>query len=80
MFDSITLQFAATHLRNLAPEGEGGKVKNLVVLTLVLLASPAYAQNMGGKGGEGRNSPQNADQQKAEQQKKNAAEDAYQAG
>jgi hypothetical protein len=51
-------------------------------LTLVLLAGPAYAQNMGGKGGgKGRNSsPQNTEQQKADQQKKKAADDAYKAG
>ena len=55
-------------------------------LTLVLLAGPAYAQNMGGGmggkgGGKGRNSsPQNTEQQKADQQKKKAADDAYKAG
>ena len=58
------------------------------VLALALLASPAYAQNMGGMdgggtggkgGGKGRNSSQNTEQQKAGQQKK-AAEDAYKAG
>jgi hypothetical protein len=48
------------------------------MLTLVLLAGPTYAQNMGGKG---RNSPpQNTEQQKADQQKKKAADDAYKAG
>jgi len=56
------------------------------MLTLVLLAGPAYAQNMGGGmggkgGGKGRNSPpQNTEQQKADQQKKKAADDAYKAG
>jgi len=59
------------------------------VLALVLLVGPAYAQNMGGMGGggmggkgggKGRNSSQNTEQQKADQQKKKAAEDAYQAG
>jgi hypothetical protein len=59
-------------------------VKILVaVLALVLLASPAYAQNVGGtggKGGKGRNAAQNSEQQKADQQKKKAAEDAYKAG
>jgi len=62
-------------------------VKILVAaLALVLLASPAYAQNvggmggMGGKGGKGRNAAQNSEQQKADQQKKKAAEDAYKAG
>jgi hypothetical protein len=59
-------------------------VKILVaVLALILLASPAYAQNvggMGGKGGKGRNAAQNSEQQKADQQKKKAAEDAYKAG
>jgi hypothetical protein len=34
---------------------------------------------MGGKGGKGRNSPQNAEQQKAEQQEKKAIDDAYKA-
>ena len=55
----------------------------VAVLALSLLASPAYAQNvggMGGKGGKGRNAPQNSEQQKADQQKKKAAEDAYKAG
>ena len=48
----------------------------VATLTLVLLAGPAYAQNMGGgmggKGGrKGRNSsPQNTEQQKADQQKR----------
>ena len=57
------------------------KVKILVaVLALVLLFSPACAQNMGGKGGKGRNAPQNSEQQKADQQKKKAADDAYKAG
>jgi len=36
------------------------------------------AQNVG-SGAKERNSPQNTDQQKAEQKKKNAADDAYQA-
>jgi hypothetical protein len=58
----------------------------VAVLTLILLASPAYAQNVGGMGGggkgggKGRNSSQNTEQQKADQQKKKAAEDAYKAG
>jgi hypothetical protein len=34
---------------------------------------------MGGKGSKGRNAPQNAEQQKAEQQKKKAIDDAYKA-
>jgi hypothetical protein len=58
------------------------------VLALALLVSPVYAQNaggmggmggMGGKGG-GKRAAQNSDQQKADQQKKKAAEDAYKAG
>jgi hypothetical protein len=54
-------------------------------LTLVLLAGPAYAQDMGGGsggkgGGKGRNSSQNTEQQKADQQNKKAADDAYKAG
>ena len=50
------------------------------VLTLALLANPVYAQNVGGRGaGKGR-APQNSEQQKADQQKKKAAEDAYKAG
>jgi hypothetical protein len=53
----------------------------VATLTIALMAGPAYAQNMGGKGGgKGRNSPQNAEQQKADQQKKKAADDAYKAG
>jgi uncharacterized membrane protein len=54
------------------------------VLALALLLSPVCAQNAGGMGGsrgggKGR-APQNSDQQKADQQKKKAAEDAYKAG
>ena len=76
----------------LARKGGRGtkKVRILVaVLTLILLASPAYAQNVGGMGGgamggkgggKGRNSSQNTEQQKADQQKKKAAEDACKAG
>jgi hypothetical protein len=57
------------------------------VLALALLLSPVYAQNaggmgggMGGRGGGKGRAPQNSDQQKADQQKKKAAEDAYKAG
>jgi hypothetical protein len=62
------------------------------VVALVLLLSPVYAQNagglgggglgggMGGKGGGKGRAPQNSEQQKADQQKKKAAEDAYKAG
>jgi hypothetical protein len=58
------------------------------VLAIALLLSPANAQNAGGMGGgmgggkgggKGR-TPQNTEQQKADQQKKKAAEDAYKAG
>jgi hypothetical protein len=43
----------------------------VATLTLALLASPVYAQIMGGKGGgKGQNSPQNTEQQKADQQKR----------
>jgi hypothetical protein len=55
------------------------------VLALVLvMGPPVYAQNAGGMGGgrgggKGRTS-QNPEQQKADQQKKKAAEDAYKAG
>jgi hypothetical protein len=52
------------------------------VLAFALLVSPVYAQNaggLGGKGGKGRTS-QNSEQQKADQQKQKAAEDAYKAG
>jgi hypothetical protein len=48
-------------------------------LTFVLLANPAYAQNVSGKGG-GKRASQNSEQQKTDQQKKKAAEDAYKAG
>jgi nitrate reductase cytochrome c-type subunit len=54
-------------------------------LALVLLVSPVYAQNaggmggMGGKGG-GKRAAQNSDQQKVDQKKQKAAEDAYKAG
>ena len=56
-------------------------------LALALLLSPAYAQNAGGMGGMGGGkgggkgrAPQNSEQQKADQQKKKAADDAYKAG
>jgi hypothetical protein len=60
----------------------------IVVATLIiaLLAGSASAQNtsgggFGGKGaGKGRNSSQNTENQKAEQEKKKAAENAYKAG
>jgi hypothetical protein len=56
----------------------------VATLTIALMAGPAYAQNaggMGGKGGgKGRNSSQNTEQEKADQQKKKAADDAYKAG
>ena len=51
----------------------------LAALTVALLAGTAGAQDFGAKGGKGRNSPQNAEQQKAEQQKKKAIDDAYKA-
>lgn len=49
----------------------------VAVLVVVGLAGTAGAQNMGGKSGRGRNSPQNTEQQKSEQQKKKAVDDAY---
>jgi hypothetical protein len=54
------------------------KMRLLVAtLTIALLAGTASAQNAGGKG---RNSSQNAGQQKADQQEKKAADNAYKAG
>jgi hypothetical protein len=56
------------------------------VLALALLLSPVYAQNaggmggMGGKGGGKGRTSQNSEQQKVDQQKNKAAEDAYKAG
>jgi hypothetical protein len=50
------------------------------VLALLLLMSPVYAQNAGGKGGGKGRSAQNPEQQKADQEKKKAAEYAYKAG
>jgi hypothetical protein len=59
------------------------------VLALAMLLGPVYAQNaggmggmggMGGKGGGKGRPSQNPEQQKADQQKKKAAEDAYKAG
>jgi Spy/CpxP family protein refolding chaperone len=56
------------------------------ILALGLMVASASAQNIGGAGamggggrggGKGRNSAQNTEQQKADQQKKKAAEDAY---
>ena len=52
----------------------------VATLTIALLAGPAYAQNGGVMGGKGRNSSQNTGQQKADQQDKKAADDAYKAG
>jgi hypothetical protein len=51
----------------------------LAALAVALLAGTADAQNMGGRGGKGRNSPENSEQQKAEQQRKKATDDAYKA-
>ena len=51
----------------------------LAAVTVALLGGTAAAQDMAAKGGKGRNSPQNAEQQKAEQQKKKAIDDAYKA-
>ena len=49
-------------------------------LTLVLLAGPAYAQNMGGKGGgKGRKAQQNTEQQSADKAKQKAADEAFKA-
>jgi hypothetical protein len=54
------------------------------VLALALLVSPVYAQNAGGMGGMGGKGggkrAANSDQQKVDQQKNKAAEDAYKAG
>jgi hypothetical protein len=51
----------------------------LAALAIAFLAGTADAQDMGGKGGKGRNASQNTEQQKAEQQKKKAIDDAYKA-
>ena len=51
----------------------------LAALAIVFLMGAAGAQDMGGRGGKGRNPPQNAEQQKADQQKKKAVDDAYKA-
>jgi hypothetical protein len=51
-----------------------------LALLAALLANPVCAQNAGGRGaGKGRAS-QNSEQQKVDQQKRKAAEDAYKAG
>jgi hypothetical protein len=52
----------------------------LAALAIAVLAGTAYAQEMGGKGGKGRGSPQNSEQQKADQKKKQAIDDAYKSG
>jgi len=49
----------------------------VATLTIDLLAGTANAQSAGGKG---RNSSQNTGQQKADQQDKKVADDAYRAG
>jgi len=61
----------------------------VAILTLALMVAFACAQNTAGTGGmggggrgagKGRNAAQNTEQQKADQQKKKAAEDAFTAG
>jgi hypothetical protein len=49
------------------------------LLAVAFLTGNADAQNVGGKGGKGRNSSQNSEQKKAEQQKKKEIDDAYKA-
>ena len=87
MLTPIALQSIATQLRDGTGGRKGIKMKILAaVLGLVLLANPVHAQNMGGLGGggkgggKGQNSSQNTEKQKADQQKKKAAEDSYKAG
>jgi hypothetical protein len=50
------------------------------LLVIAFLTGNADAQNVGGKGQKGRNSSQNSEQQKAEQQRKKEIDDAYKAG
>ena len=61
----------------------------IAILTLALMVGFACAQNIGGTGGmggggkgggKGRKPAQNTEQQKADQQKNKATEDAYKAG
>jgi hypothetical protein len=59
----------------------------VAAMVIALSVSAACAQSMGGaggmgggKGGKGRSLQSNPEQQKAEQQKKKAADDAYKAG
>jgi hypothetical protein len=47
-----------------------------VVLVIAALAGTAHAQDVG-HGRKGRGSPQNAEQQKTDQQKQKAIDDAY---
>lgn len=47
------------------------------MLAIAVLAVTAHAQDMGSRGGKGRGSPQSSEQQKADQQKKKAVDDAY---
>ncbi len=49
----------------------------LAVLTIAALAATAHAQDMSGRRSKGRGSPQSTEQQKADQQKKKAVDDAY---
>jgi hypothetical protein len=49
----------------------------LAALTIAFLAGTVHSQDIVGKGSKGRNPLQNAEQQKAEQQKKKAIDDAY---
>jgi hypothetical protein len=52
-----------------------------VALVLAIVMGSAFAQGMGGpkSEGKGRNAAQSAEQQKIDQEKKKAAEDAYKA-
>jgi hypothetical protein len=51
----------------------------LAVLAVAVMAIAAYAQDMGGRAGKGRGSPQNTEQQKADRQKKKVVDDTYKA-
>jgi len=52
-----------------------------VALALAIVTGSAFAQSMRdtGSGGKGRHAAQNAEQQKIDEEKKKAAEDAYKA-
>jgi hypothetical protein len=74
------MAFASVRFLPDIERGDAGMRILVALLVVAFLCGAADAQNIGGKGGKGRNSPQNSEQQKAEQKKKKEIDDAYKAG